>query len=71
MKDNLLTGLFVSLSILLSFHSRMSQFLSNYSVSDSCRNVENENMRDEYNPQISYNLVQIFAKLTVVQGAVQ
>ena len=49
----------------------MSQFLSNYSVSDSCRNVENENMRDEYNPQISYNLVQIFAKLTVVQGAVQ
>ena len=28
-------------------------------------------MRDEYNPQISYNLVQIFAILTVVQGAVQ
>lgn len=49
----------------------MSQFLSNYGVSDSCRNVENWKMRDEYNPQISYNLVQIFAKLTVVQSAMQ
>lgn len=49
----------------------MSPFLSNYGVSDSCRNVENWKMRDEYNPQISYNLVQIFAKLTVVQSAMQ
>lgn len=28
-------------------------------------------MRDEYNPQISYNLVQTFAKLTVVQSDIQ
>ena len=49
----------------------MSQFLSNYGVSDSCRNVENWKMRDEYNPQISYNLVQTFAKLTVVQSDIQ
>lgn len=52
----------------------MSQFLSNYDVSDNCRNVENWKMRDEYNLQISYNLVftiKLFVKLTVVQGTVQ
>lgn len=49
----------------------MSQFLSNNCTSDTYRNVESLEMRDEYNSLINNNLVEIFAKLTVVQISVQ